>query len=91
MRIVKRRLCRPIAYCDHNISDLFTFRQIGREKRARARERERERERESILTHLSLSFLLQISLSTRNVSSYTGLNFINELLNLMFSPEFDTW
>ena len=88
MRIVKRRLRRPIAYCDHNISDLFTFRQRERE---RERERERGRERESILTHLSLSFLLQISLSTRNVSSYTGLNFINELLNLMFSPEFNTW
>ena len=39
MRIVKRRLCRPIAYCDHNISDLFTFRQIGREKLERERER----------------------------------------------------
>ena len=38
MRIVKRRLCRQIAYCDHNISDLFTFRQIGREKRERERE-----------------------------------------------------
>ena len=81
MRIVKRRICRQIAYCDHNISDLFTFRQIGREKR----------ERETIITHLSLSFLLQISLSTRNVSSYTGLNFINELLNLMLSHELNTW
>ena len=49
MRIVKRRLCWPIAYCDHNISDLFTFRQIGREKL----ERESERERENFVPKLS--------------------------------------
>ena len=43
-----------------------------------------------LLTMLSCAFVvfLQISLSTRNVSSDTGFNFIIDLLNLMFSPAF---